>query len=62
MRDHTESDWSWLKDAVTGPLIYESPNKTDIKSRPAPDHPLHILTRGQLPVDIWYKVYGNKHE
>jgi len=39
--------------------IYESPDggKT-IKSRPAVDHPIHILINGSIPLKIWYEIYG----
>ena len=54
--------YNWLADDVDGFRVYESPDggKT-VRSRPAADHPIHLLTHGHLPVDIWYKIYGNKH-
>ena len=53
-------DFTWLQDKVKGPMIHESPDggKT-VKSRIAPDHPIYILSNGTLPIDIWYKIYGN---
>jgi hypothetical protein len=43
-------------------MIHESPDggKT-VRSRPAADHPIQLLSNGLLPVDIWYKIYGNKY-
>jgi hypothetical protein len=54
--------YNWLANNVSGHLIHESPDggKT-VRSRPAADHPIQLLTNGLLPVDIWYKIYGNKH-
>jgi hypothetical protein len=54
--------YSWLEDNVIGQMIYESPDggKT-VRGRPSADHPIKLLTNGQLPMDIWYKIYGNKH-
>ena len=54
--------YNWLADSVDGFRVYESPDggKT-IRSRPSIEHPIHLLTHGHLPVDIWYKIYGNKH-
>ena len=60
MRDHLETvDINWLAEKIKGPMIYESPDggKT-IKSRPATDHPIHILISGSIPVTTWYKIYG----
>jgi len=52
-------DINWLCSKITGPMIYESPDggKT-IKSRPAVDHPIHILINGSIPLKIWYEIYG----
>jgi len=52
-------NYEWLQDKVNGPMIHESPDggKT-IKSRIAADHPLYMLIRGKLPVDVWYKIFG----
>ena len=51
-----------LEACVNGPMIHESPDggKT-IRSRPGSDHPITLLTHGKLPMDIWYKIYGNKN-
>jgi hypothetical protein len=56
-------NFTWLQEKVKGPMIHESPDggKT-IRSRVAADHPIFILTRGLLPIDIWYKVYGGGYE
>lgn len=60
-----QSDWEWLQDViqVEGKKIFTSPDggKT-IRSHLASDHPIFILTRGQLPFDTWYKIYGNGYE
>jgi len=52
-------DINWPCSKITGPMIYESPDggKT-IKSRPAVDHPIHILINGSIPLKIWYEIYG----
>lgn len=54
--------YNWLEANVIGHMIYESSDggKT-VRGRPSADHPIKLLTNGQLPVDIWYKIYGNKH-
>lgn len=58
-----QSDWEWLQDVVKGPKIYESPdNGKTIRSRISADHPIYLLTKGQLPFDTWYKIYGNGYE
>lgn len=56
-----EEDVSWLYEKIKGPMIHESPDggKT-IKSRPAADHPIHVLVNGSIPIDIWYKIYGTR--
>lgn len=41
-------------------MIHESPDGGNtIRSRPSADHPIHLLTNGKLPIDIWYKVFKN---
>jgi hypothetical protein len=54
--------YNWLANHTSGRMIHESPDggKT-VHSRPAADHPIQLLTNGKLPVDIWYKIYGNDH-
>ena len=43
-----------------GGMIFESPDKgKTVRSRPSPEHPAGLLTNGTLPIDIWYKLYGN---
>jgi|TARA_B110000908_G_scaffold128478_1_gene150889 hypothetical protein len=43
-----------------GGMIFESPDKgKTVRSRPSPEHPVGLLTNGTLPIDIWYKLYGN---
>lgn len=44
-----------------GGLIHESPDggKT-VKTRVMSEHPIHLLVRGTIPPDIWYKVFGNE--
>lgn len=59
MRDH---DWIWESNTINGSYIYESPDGgTTVKKRPAASHPINILASGQIPIDIWYKIYGNKN-
>jgi hypothetical protein len=60
MVNHT---YNWLANNISGHMIYESPDggKT-VRSRPAADHPIQLLTNGHLPIDIWYKIYGNNHD
>ena len=45
-----------------GGIIFESPDKgVTVRSRPSSEHPVNVLTNGLLPIDIWYKIYGNKN-
>lgn len=57
-----DNTYHWLANSANGPWTFESPDggKT-IRSRPSIEHPIQLLTNGSLPVDIWYKIYGNKH-
>jgi hypothetical protein len=54
-------DWI-LSDTIDGSYIFESPDggKT-IRKRPSADHPIEILSKGLLPIDTWYKLYGRKN-
>lgn len=58
-----QHDWSWIQEKIKGPMIHESPDggKT-VRSRPSVDHPLQLLTRGILPVDIFFKLFGKNNE
>lgn len=57
-----DEPYAGLESLVNGHMIHESPDggKT-IRSRPSFDHPVTLLTNGKLPMDIWYKIYGNKN-
>lgn len=58
-----QSDWEWLQEVIKGPMIHESPDRgKTIRSRMAPDHPIYLLTRGHLPFDVWYQIFGNGYE
>ena len=49
------------EEKLQGGLIMESPDggKT-VKTRVMRDHPIHLLVKGTIPPDIWYKVFGNE--
>lgn len=53
----------WLIEHVKGPMISESPDggKT-VRSRPSSDHPIQLLAKGTVPIDIWYKIFKDTHE
>jgi hypothetical protein len=49
-------------DWIEGKYIYESPDGgATIRKRPAANHPIEILGKGEIPIDIWFKIYGKKH-
>ena len=44
-----------------GGMIFESPDKgKTVRSRPSPENPVFLLSNGILPIDIWYKLYGDR--
>ena len=57
------ANYEWLIDKTNGPMIHESPDggKT-VKSRIAADHPIYMLSKGIIPFDIWYKIFGGGYE
>lgn len=55
--------YMWLAEQVNGPMIHESPDggKT-VRSRPSSEHPVQLLAKGTIPIDIWYKIFKGKHD
>lgn len=46
------------KEYTDGKMIYESKDGGQtVTQRPSKDHPIHLLTQGSVPVDIWYKIF-----
>jgi hypothetical protein len=43
-----------------GGMIYENPGNGPLRVRPSTEHPIQILAKGLIPIDVWYKIYGTK--
>lgn len=57
-----DNPYDWLANSTNGPWTFESPDRgKTVRSRPSIDHPIALLTNGKLPIDVWYKIYGNKN-